>query len=109
MNQHPPKLPAIVDLQPEPAEQLLRLPTWMMYLFVILYLGTLVGLGLLLKESIGFFQLFQAKVQATRIAEQTTRNIAGLNQQLSEYRATQRQYVIFKRWWATKPSLLACN
>lgn len=96
MNQHPLKLPAIVDLQPEPAEQLLRLPTWMMYLFVILYLCTLVGLGLLLKESIGFFQLFQAKVQATRIAEQTTRNIAGLNQQLSEYRATQRQYVIFK-------------
>lgn len=96
MNQHPLKLPAIVDLQPEPAEQLLRLPTWMMYLFVILYLCTLVGLGLLLKESIGFSQLFQAKVQATRIAEQTTRNIAGLNQQLSEYRATQRQYVIFK-------------
>jgi len=96
MNQHPLKIPVIVDLQPEPAEQLLRLPTWMMYLFVILYLSTLVGLGLLLKESIGFFQLFQAKVQATRIAEQTTRNIAGLNQQLSEYRATQRQYVIFK-------------
>ena len=60
MNQHSLKLPVIVDLQPESAEQLLRLPTWMMYLFVLLYLGTLVGLGLLLKESIGFFQLFQA-------------------------------------------------
>lgn len=96
MNQHPLKLPVIIDLQPEPEEQLLRLPKWMKYLFVVLYLCTLVGLGLLLKESIGFFRLYQAKVQATRIAEHTTRQIAGLNQQLSEYRATQRNYEIFK-------------
>jgi hypothetical protein len=96
MNQHPLKLPVIIDLQPEPEEQLLRLPKWMKYLFVVLYLCTLVGLGLLLKESVGFFRLYRAKVQATRIAEQTTRQIAGLNQQLSEYRATQRNYEIFK-------------
>ena len=96
MHQHPLKLPVIVDLQPEPEEQLLRLPTWMKYLFLVLYLCTLVGLGLLLKESVAFFRLYQAKVQATRIAEQTTHNIASLNQQLSEYRATQRNYEIFK-------------
>jgi hypothetical protein len=96
MNLHLIKLPVIIDLQPEPEEPLLRLPAWMKYLFVVLYLGTLVGLGLLLKESVGFFRLYQAKVQAMRIAEETTRKIAGLNQQLAEHRATQRTYEVFK-------------
>jgi hypothetical protein len=96
MNPHHLKLPVIIDLQPEPENAILRLPDWMKYLFILLYICTLFGLGLLLKEGYGFFQLYQLKVQALRTAEQATRDIAGLNQTLVENRRTQNSYEQFK-------------
>lgn len=89
-------LPILVDLQPEPEEKLLRLPSWMKYLFVALYFCALVGLGFLLKEGFYFFKLYQAKVQALRIAEETTKSIMLINQQLSENKAAQATYEQFK-------------
>ena len=77
MNPHHLKLPVIIDLQPEPEKAILRLPDWMKYLFILLYICTLFGMGLLLKEGYGFFQLYQLKVQALRTAEQATRDIAA--------------------------------
>ena len=69
MNPHHLKLPVIIDLQPEPENTVLRLPDWMKYLFILLYICTLFGMGLLLKEGYGFFKLYQLKVQALRTAE----------------------------------------
>ena len=34
------KLPVIIDLQPEPQDVVLRLPEWMKYLFILLYMAT---------------------------------------------------------------------
>jgi len=72
MNPRNLKLPVIIDLQPEPDAPLLRLPGWMKYLFVLLYVCTLFGMGLLLKEGYAFFKLYQLKVQALRISETTS-------------------------------------
>ncbi len=96
MNSRHLKLPVIVDLQPEPETAILRLPGWMKYLFFLLYVCTLFGMGLLLKEGYGFFKLYQLKVQALRAAEQATRDIAALNQKLVENRRTQNSYEQFK-------------
>lgn len=96
MNSRHLKLPVIVDLQPEPETAILRLPGWMKYLFLLLYVCTLFGMGLLLKEGYGFFKLYQLKVQALRAAEQATRDIAALNQKLVENRRTQNSYEQFK-------------
>lgn len=97
MSAFQPKLPFIIDLQPEPEEKLLRLPGWMKYLFVLLYLGCLVGLGVLLKDGVLFFRLYQRKVQAVRISAETTRTIAFVNRQLAENKAAQSAYEQFKR------------
>src|ERR1035441_2817727 len=96
MNPHHLKLPVIIDLQPEPENTVLRLPDWMKYLFILLYICTLFGMGLLLKEGYGFFKLYQLKVQALRTGEQATRDIAALNQKLVESRRTQNSYEQFK-------------
>ena len=96
MNQRNLRLPVIIDLQPEPDAPILRLPDWMKYLFVLLYACTLFGMGLLLKEGYAFFKLYQLKVQALRIAESTTRDIAALNEQLMENRRAQNNYEQFK-------------
>ncbi len=96
MNSRHLKLPVIIDLQPEPEAAILRLPSWMKYLFLLLYVCTLFGMGLLLKEGYGFFKLYQLKVQALRAAEQATRDIAALNQKLVENRRTQNSYEQFK-------------
>lgn len=96
MNPRNPKLPVIIDLQPEPDAPVLRLPGWMKYLFILLYICTLFGMGLLLKEGYAFFKLYQLKVQALRISEATTREIAGLNAQLMENRRAQNNYEQFK-------------
>ena len=34
------KLPLITDLQPEPQDVVLRLPPWMKYLFILLYIDS---------------------------------------------------------------------
>ena len=70
------KLPVIIDLQPEPQEVMLRLPEWMKYFFVLLYVATLTGLGLLLRESIDEFKLYKkwckpAEQPKTRCARST--------------------------------------
>lgn len=96
MNPRTPKLPAIIDLQPEPEAPILRLPAWMKHLFILLYVCTLFGMGLLLKEGYAFFKLYQLKVQALRISEATTREIAALNEQLMENRRSQSNYEQFK-------------
>ena len=96
MNSHQLKLPVIIDLQPEPEDAVLKLPGWMKYLFILLYICTLFGMGLLLKEGYGFLKLYQLKVQALRTAEQATRDIAALNQKLLENRRTQNSYEQFK-------------
>lgn len=98
MNPTPPplKLPVIIDLQPEPDLPILRLPGWTQHLFLLLYLCTIIGLGLLLKEGYAFFKLYQLKVQALRIAETTTQDIARLNEQLAENRRAQSNYDQFK-------------
>lgn len=96
MNSRHLKLPVIIDLQPEPEAAILRLPGWMKYLFLLLYVCTLFGMGLLLKEGYGFFKLYQLKVQALRAAEQATWDIAALNQKLVENRRTQNSYEQFK-------------
>jgi hypothetical protein len=96
MNAYKAKLPVIIDLQPEPEESRLRLPGWMKYLFLLLHICTLIGLGLLLKEGYGFFKLYQAKVQALRISENTAREIAVLNEQLQENRRAENNYEQFK-------------
>lgn len=90
------KLPVIIDLQPEPDAPILRLPGWMKYLFILLHVCTLFGMGLLLKEGYAFFKLYQLKVQALRISETTTREIATLNVQLMENRRAQNNYEQFK-------------
>lgn len=90
------KLPVIIDLQPEPDAPILRLPGWMKYLFVLLHVCTLFGMGLLLKEGYAFFRLYQLKVQALRISETTTREIATLNAELMENRRAQNNYEQFK-------------
>jgi hypothetical protein len=96
MNPRNCKLPVVIDLQPEPDAPILRLPGWMKYLFILLYVCTLFGMGLLLKEGYAFFKLYQLKVQALRISETTTRKIATLNEQLMENRRTQNDYEQFK-------------
>jgi len=96
MNPRNCKLPVVIDLQPEPDAPILRLPGWMKYLFILLYVCTLFGMGLLLKEGYAFFKLYQSKVQALRISETTTRKIATLNEQLMENRRTQNDYEQFK-------------
>jgi len=96
MNSRHLNLRVIIDLQPEPEAAILRLPGWMKYLFLLLYVCTLFGMGLLLKEGYGFFKLYQLKVQALRAAEQATRDIAALNQKLVENRRTQNSYEQFK-------------
>ena len=96
MNPRNLKLPVITDLQPEPDAPILRLPGWMKYLFILLHACTLFGMGLLLKEGYAFFKLYQLKVQALRISEATTRDIAGLNEQLMENRRAQTDYEQFK-------------
>jgi hypothetical protein len=96
MNPRNLKLPVIIDLQPEPEAPIVRLPGWMKYLFVLLYACTLFGMGLLLKEGFAFFKLYQLKVQALRISEATTREIATLNAQLMENRRAQDNYEQFK-------------
>lgn len=103
MNPRNLKLPVIIDLQPEPDAPLLRLPGWMKYLFILLYVCTLFGMGLLLKEGYAFFKLYQLKVQALRISETTTREIATLNEQLMENRRTQHNYEQFKYRQRTVP------
>ena len=103
MNQRHLRLPVIIDLQPEPDAPILRLPSWMRYLFVLLYICTLFGMGLLLKEGYVFFKLYQLKVQALRISETTTREIAALNEQLMENRRTQHNYEQFKYRQRTVP------
>lgn len=108
MNQRNLRLPVIIDLQPEPDAPILRLPDWMKYLFVLLYACTLFGMGLLLKEGYAFFKLYQLKVQALRIAESTTRDIAALNEQLMENRRAQNNYEQFKhrQWIIARPGPL---
>ena len=96
MNQRNLRLPVIIDLQPEPDAPILRLPSWMRYLFVLLYICTLFGMGLLLKEGYAFFKLYQLKVQALRISEATTRDIAALNGTLMENRRAQNNYEQFR-------------
>lgn len=96
MNPRNLKLPVIIDLQPEPDAPILRLPGWMKYLFILLHVCTLFGMGLLLKEGYAFFKLYQLKVQALRISETTTREIATLNVQLMENRRAQNNYEQFK-------------
>lgn len=96
MNPRNLKLPVIIDLQPEPEAPIVRLPGWMKYLFILLYACTLFGMGLLLKEGFAFFKLYQLKVQALRISEATTREIATLNAQLMENRRAQDNYEQFK-------------
>lgn len=96
MNPRHLKLPVIIDLQPEPDAPILRLPGWMKYLFILLHVCTLFGMGLLLKEGYAFFKLYQLKVQALRISETTTREIATLNVQLMENRRAQNNYEQFK-------------
>lgn len=96
MNPRNLKLPVIIDLQPEPDAPILRLPGWMKYLFILLHVCTLFGAGLLLKEGYAFFKLYQLKVQALRISETTTREIAALNAQLMENRRAENNYEQFK-------------
>lgn len=96
MNPRNLKLPVIIDLQPEPDAPILRLPGWMKYLFILLHVCTLFGMGLLLKEGYAFFKLYQLKVQALRISETTMREIATLNVQLMENRRAQNNYEQFK-------------
>lgn len=96
MNPRNLKLPVIIDLQSEPEAPIVRLPGWMKYLFILLYACTLFGMGLLLKEGLAFFKLYQLKVQALRISETTTREIATLNAQLMENRRAQNNYEQFK-------------
>jgi len=96
MNPRNLKLPVVIDLQPEPDAPVLRLPGWMKYLFILLYICTLFGMGLLLKEGYAFLKLYQLKVQALRISEATTREIATLNAQLMENRRAQSNYEQFK-------------
>ena len=96
MNPRNLKLPVIIDLQPEPDAPVLRLPGWMKYLFILLHVCTLFGAGLLLKEGYAFFKLYQFKVQALRISETTTREIAALNAQLMENRRAENNYEQFK-------------
>lgn len=96
MNPRHLRLPVIVDLQPEPDAPILRLPGWMKYLFLLLHVCTLFGAGLLLKEGYAFLKLYQLKVQALRISETTTREIAALNAQLMENRRAENDYEQFK-------------
>jgi len=59
---------------------MLRLPEWMKYFFVLLYIATLTGLGLLLRESIDEFKLYNEMVQARRTTENTVREINTMHQ-----------------------------
>jgi len=90
------KLPIIIDLQPEPQEVMLRLPGWMKYFFVLLYVATLTGLALLLQESFDEFKLYQEMVQARRMTEDTVRQINTLQSKLVENKTIQREYELYK-------------
>ena len=90
------KLPIIIDLQPEPQEVMLRLPEWMKYFFVLLYIATLTGLALLLQESFDEFKLYQETVQARRMTEDTVRQINTLQSKLAENKTIQREYELYK-------------
>ena len=90
------KLPVITDLQPEPQDVVLRLPPWMKYLFILLYIVTLSGMALLLRESIDEFKLYQDRVQAEHIIADTTRQINALQARLTEDQAIQKDYDNYK-------------
>ncbi len=90
------KLPLITDLQPEPQDVVLRLPPWMKYLFILLYIVTLSGMALLLRESIDEFKLYQDRVQAEHIIADTTRQINALQARLTEDQAIQKDYDNYK-------------
>ena len=90
------KLPVIIDLQPEPQEVMLRLPEWMKYFFVLLYIATLTGLGLLLRESIDEFKLYNEMVQARRTTENTVREINTMQSKLVDNKSIQRDYDLYK-------------
>jgi len=90
------KLPVIIDLQPEPQEVMLRLPEWMKYFLILLYMATLTGLGLLLRESIDEFRLYNEMIQARRKAEDTVREINAMQSKLVENKSVQKDYDLYK-------------
>ena len=89
------KLPLITDLQPEPQDVVLRLPPWMKYLFILLYIVTLSGMALLLRESIDEFKLYQDRVQAEHIIATRPARYA-LQARLTEDQAIQKDYDNYK-------------
>ena len=90
------RLPVIIDLQPEPQDVVLRLPEWMKYLFILLYVATTIGLALLLRESIQVFKLYQETVQARRTTEETVRQINLMQIRLAENKSAQKDYDLYK-------------
>jgi hypothetical protein len=90
------KLPHIIDLQPVPEGKAFRLPGWMKYLFIGLYLVTLVGMGMLLHSSIKVFKLYQEMVQARRVAATTIQQINLLQTKLVDCKGVQKEYDTLK-------------
>lgn len=90
------QLPAIIDLQPLPADASVILPKWILYLFVCAYLCTFAGLFMLLKESYSVVRLYQETVQARRVTEDTVHHITDLQTKLSDAKSIQRDYESFK-------------
>ena len=90
------QVPCIIDLQPEPQEVIIRLPEWMKYLFVMFYLGSIIGLGFLFDESLKVFKLYQEMVQARRTTENTVKQINALQSKLVENKNIQKEYDQYK-------------
>jgi hypothetical protein len=96
MTQTPQKLPAIIDLQPPPEVPPLRLPAWMQGMFAVLYLATIVGGVILLKQSVAFLHKYNDKVQAERVSALTIVQINALQKKLAEFKNVEKEYQAYK-------------
>lgn len=89
-------LPIIIDIQPEPADKIIRLPNWFKYLFLICYLAAVVGTILFGREAYYFSHLYADKVQAKHLADKTKNEIAQLQRVLETNKKVQSDYDFFK-------------